>query len=237
VLPVFRAGRLNWRRHLPRSSIVSGGSWHPPGRPDEALGVPASGDNLRSELEPLFDKLARAASRRGRPVHPGMDLASTQHAIGKTALWHARVLAGWVPPAEIEPMVGGERRLDFVPAAHARLTVGGRTILGVRRPADPRLELPPERGLVPAYAGSQAPTVQRPRGRTIDPQPAVPGGQWRGDYHDQRRRRVGEIGRRSRLAGHGVDIRTFCAHRGLCSRRGRSCSPRAEGRTSPGPAP
>lgn len=61
-------------------------------------------------------------------------------------------------------MLGGERRLDFVPAAHARLTVGWRTILGVRRPADPRLGLPPERGLVPAYAGSQAPTVQRWRG-------------------------------------------------------------------------
>jgi V/A-type H+-transporting ATPase subunit D len=60
-------------------------------------------------------------------------------------------------------MLGGERPLDYVstaptvptaPTALARVTVSWRTILGVRCPADARLELPSERELVPAGAGA-----------------------------------------------------------------------------------
>jgi hypothetical protein len=43
-----------------------------------------------------------SGSAYGRSVRPGMDLASAQHAIGETALWHVRVLAGWMPPRNIE---------------------------------------------------------------------------------------------------------------------------------------
>ena len=43
-----------------------------------------------------------AGSAYGRSVRPGMDLAPAQRAIGETALWHVRVLAGWMPPREIE---------------------------------------------------------------------------------------------------------------------------------------
>jgi V/A-type H+/Na+-transporting ATPase subunit D len=52
-------------------------------------------------------------------------------------------------------MLGGERQLDFVPGALAELTVGWRTILGVRCRADPQLELPAERELVPAGASAE----------------------------------------------------------------------------------
>lgn len=54
-------------------------------------------------------------------------------------------------------MLGGERPLDYVPTAPtalARVTVSRRTVLGVRCPADARLELPSERELVPAGAGA-----------------------------------------------------------------------------------
>jgi hypothetical protein len=43
-----------------------------------------------------------SGSAYGRSVRPGMDLASAQHAIGEAALWHVRVLAGWMPPRNIE---------------------------------------------------------------------------------------------------------------------------------------
>ena len=43
-----------------------------------------------------------SGSAYGRSVRPGMDLASAQRAIAETALWHVRVLAGWMPPRGIE---------------------------------------------------------------------------------------------------------------------------------------
>ena len=43
-----------------------------------------------------------SGSAYGRSVRRGMDLASAQRAIGETALWHVRVLAGWMPPRAIE---------------------------------------------------------------------------------------------------------------------------------------
>ena len=43
-----------------------------------------------------------SGSAYGRSVRRGMDLSSAQRAIGETALWHVRVLAGWMPPQEID---------------------------------------------------------------------------------------------------------------------------------------
>jgi hypothetical protein len=43
-----------------------------------------------------------SGSAYGRSVRPGMDLASAGRAIAETALWHVRVLAGWLPPRQIE---------------------------------------------------------------------------------------------------------------------------------------
>ncbi len=43
-----------------------------------------------------------SGSAYGRSVRQGMDLGSAQRAIGTTALWHMRVLAGWMPPRQIE---------------------------------------------------------------------------------------------------------------------------------------
>lgn len=63
----------------------------------------------------------------------------------------AREAEGWLARAA---MLGGERQLDFVPAALAHVTVSWRTILGVRCPADPQLDLPSERELVPAGASA-----------------------------------------------------------------------------------
>jgi V/A-type H+-transporting ATPase subunit D len=63
----------------------------------------------------------------------------------------AREAERWLARAA---MLGGERQLDLVPPAVAQLTVGWRTILGVRCPADPQLELPSERELVPAGASA-----------------------------------------------------------------------------------
>jgi V/A-type H+/Na+-transporting ATPase subunit D len=63
----------------------------------------------------------------------------------------AREAERWLARAA---MLGGERQLDFLPSALAQLTVSWRTILGVRCPADPQLELPSERELVPAGASA-----------------------------------------------------------------------------------
>ena len=141
----------------------------PPGCPGEALGVPASGDDLSGQLEPLFGELdtvdeqareierqaleqaqaaaileqarglagqergraaleqraeverrtleirvrwqprcrlsTRSACSREAPMggrYAQIDLGSAQRAIAETALWHVRVLAGWMPPRGIE---------------------------------------------------------------------------------------------------------------------------------------
>ncbi|MGZ4307300.1 MAG: hypothetical protein ACXVSL_20805 [Solirubrobacteraceae bacterium] len=41
-------------------------------------------------------------SAYGRFVRRGMDLAVTQRSVAETALWHVRVLAGWMPPGALE---------------------------------------------------------------------------------------------------------------------------------------
>ena len=162
---------------------------HPPGRAGRPwlahrLAVARRGAELlaekqrallreRARLEPLLAQARSDWEQRAREAEP----------------WLARAA-----------MLGGERQLDFVPSALAEVTVGWRTILGVRCPADPRVELPPERELVPtsarsqrsssastrsnartapACAESQAPTRQRSRGQTIDPGPARADEQWR----------------------------------------------------------
>jgi hypothetical protein len=43
-----------------------------------------------------------SGSAYGRSVRPGMDLSSAQRAIAETALWHVRVLAGWMPPRALD---------------------------------------------------------------------------------------------------------------------------------------
>ncbi|HSD79553.1 MAG TPA: hypothetical protein VLB47_02790 [Solirubrobacteraceae bacterium] len=46
----------------------------------------------------LADALAElSGTAYGRRVRPGMGLADAQRAVAATALWHVRVLAGWVP--------------------------------------------------------------------------------------------------------------------------------------------
>ncbi len=55
-----------------------------------------------TSLEEAVSVLAGTAY--GRSVRPGMDLAAAQRALGETALWHVRVLAGWTPPRGLEPV-------------------------------------------------------------------------------------------------------------------------------------
>jgi hypothetical protein len=56
-----------------------------------------------AECESLDAALAElSGSAYGRSVRPGMDLARAQRAIAEAALWHVRVLAGWVPPGAME---------------------------------------------------------------------------------------------------------------------------------------
>lgn len=40
----------------------------------------------------------------GRFVQPGMDLGEAQRAVAETAIWHTRVLAGWMPPRGLGPV-------------------------------------------------------------------------------------------------------------------------------------
>ena len=63
----------------------------------------------------------------------------------------AREAERWLARAA---MLGGERQLNYAPATLAQLTIGWRTILGVRSPADAQLKLPPERELVRAGASA-----------------------------------------------------------------------------------
>jgi hypothetical protein len=53
-----------------------------------------------SSLAEALDRLS--ASAYGRRCRPGLDLAAAQRAVADTALWHVRVLAGWVPPQGLE---------------------------------------------------------------------------------------------------------------------------------------
>jgi hypothetical protein len=43
-----------------------------------------------------------ASSSYGHGLHAGMELEDAQRAVGETALWHLRVLAGWLPPSGVE---------------------------------------------------------------------------------------------------------------------------------------
>ncbi len=49
----------------------------------------------RTTLDLAVDCLA--ATSYGHDVHPGQGLATAQHSVAATLLWHMRVLAGWVP--------------------------------------------------------------------------------------------------------------------------------------------
>lgn len=74
----------------------------------------------------------------GRDLRPGMDLAAAQRALAETALWHLRVLAGWLPPRAVEPLralaawleiVNIEDRLDYLAGGELRrpFSLGGLT--------------------------------------------------------------------------------------------------------------
>lgn len=53
----------------------------------------------------LEDALAAlAGTAYGRLVRQGMGLAEAQRAAAATALWHIRVLAGWLPPGALQPV-------------------------------------------------------------------------------------------------------------------------------------
>lgn len=45
-----------------------------------------------------------SSSTYGHQIHAGMELEAAQRAVGDTALWHLRVLAGWLPPRGVEFM-------------------------------------------------------------------------------------------------------------------------------------
>ncbi len=47
---------------------------------------------------------ALAGGAYGRFVRPGLDLGGAQRGCARTALWHIRVLAGWLPPRALEPV-------------------------------------------------------------------------------------------------------------------------------------
>jgi V/A-type H+/Na+-transporting ATPase subunit D len=84
----------------------------------------------RARLEPLLVDARRQWEQRSREAEQ----------------WTARAA-----------MLGGERQRDFAgapPGELAQVTVSWRTILGVRCPTDPHLELPSDRQLVPAGASA-----------------------------------------------------------------------------------
>jgi len=82
-----------------------------------------------------------AGSAYGRSVRRGMDLASAQRAVAETALWHVRVLAGWMPPRAIDlvrtlagwfELANIEDRLDYLAggALRAPFDLGGLAAAG-----------------------------------------------------------------------------------------------------------
>jgi hypothetical protein len=56
----------------------------------------ATSPSLEHALEVL------AGTAYGRLVRQGMNLAEAQRAVAETALWHIRILAGWLPPAALQ---------------------------------------------------------------------------------------------------------------------------------------
>jgi V/A-type H+/Na+-transporting ATPase subunit D len=116
---------------------------HPPGR----AGRPWLAHRLevaRRGAELLAEKQRALLRERGR-LEPLLAQASSE--------WEqrAREAEQWLTRAA---MLGGERPLDFVPAAPAQVTVSWQTILGVRCPADAQLAPPSDRELVPAGASA-----------------------------------------------------------------------------------
>jgi len=93
----------------------------------------------------------------GREVRDGMDLATAQHAVSATVLWHVRVLAGWSPPFGAEPLrllaggyeisniVGHLARLSGepggVPYALGSLATAWPVVSAARTPAEVRAAL------------------------------------------------------------------------------------------------
>ena len=101
---------------------------------DRALSL-ASSASLEQALGVL------AGSAYGRSVRKGMSLASAQRAVAETALWHVRVLAGWMPPRAIDlvrtlagwfELANIEDRLDYLAggALRAPFDLGGLAIAG-----------------------------------------------------------------------------------------------------------
>jgi hypothetical protein len=100
----------------------------------------ASSPSLRDAIAILV------GSSYGRFARPGMDLGEAQRAVAETALWHTRVLAGWMPPRALEPvralaawfeLVNIEDRLAYLAGgqAPAPLELGGLAVAW-RRAAD-----------------------------------------------------------------------------------------------------
>ena len=64
-----------------------------------------------------------AASPYGRDVDAGMDLVDAERGVRATALWHLRVLAGWLPPggSDVVRMLAGGHEIANVEAHVAEL--------------------------------------------------------------------------------------------------------------------
>jgi hypothetical protein len=64
-----------------------------------------------------------AASPYGRDVDAGMDLVTAERGVRATALWHLRVLAGWLPPggSDVVRMLAGGHEIANVEAHVAEL--------------------------------------------------------------------------------------------------------------------
>lgn len=73
-------------------------------------------------LEAALTELA--STPYGRDVRPGMTLATSQHAVFATLLWHLRILAGWARPggAEIVRQLSAGFEIANIVAKLARLT-------------------------------------------------------------------------------------------------------------------
>jgi len=101
---------------------------------DRALSL-ASSASLEQALGVL------SGSAYGRSVRRGMNLASAQRAVAETALWHVRVLAGWMPPLAVDlvrtlagwfELANIEDRLDYLGggALRAPFDLGGLAVAG-----------------------------------------------------------------------------------------------------------
>lgn len=88
---------------------------------EEALELLGSQSSLAEALGVL------ASTTYGHALDPGMELGAAQRAVARTALWHLRVLAGWLPPRGVPGVraVAGWWESDNLEALAVALTGAG----------------------------------------------------------------------------------------------------------------